>query len=100
MNSIEINDLHLSDLKTGEEAPKPSMRAIKDMIMEHGRSLMELKGEHLAMLQMRGQGTWYFKGLPNAKETKAELSKVQKWDEFTRIIETYFNQNNDENHSI
>jgi tRNA-dihydrouridine synthase len=62
------------------------------MLLEHGQSLMELKGEHLAMLQMRGQGTWYFKGLPNAKETKDKLSKVHTWVEFINIIEHYFNK--------
>lgn len=82
-------------LQTGEIAPKPSMQEIKDMIMTHGKSLMDLKGEHLAMLQMRGQGTWYFKGLPNAKETKAALSKVQKWTEFEQIISGYFDHIND-----
>jgi nifR3 family TIM-barrel protein len=78
-------------LQTGEEAPKPSLMEIKQMILEHGKSLMDLKGEHLAMLQMRGQGTWYFKGLHNAKETKDKLSKVKTWSEFVDIIDTYFN---------
>lgn len=77
-------------LQTGEEAPKPSLLEIKQMILEHGKSLMDLKGEHLAMLQMRGQGTWYFKGLHNAKETKDKLSKVKTWSEFVDIINTYF----------
>ncbi len=79
-------------LQTGEEAPKPSLLEIKQMILEHGKSLMDLKGEHLAMLQMRGQGTWYFKGLHNAKETKDRLSKVKTWSEFVEIINTYFDQ--------
>jgi tRNA-dihydrouridine synthase B len=77
-------------LQTGEEAPKPSLLEIKQMILEHGKSLMDLKGEHLAMLQMRGQGTWYFKGLHNAKETKDKLSKVKTWTEFVEIIDAYF----------
>jgi len=77
-------------LQTGEEAPKPSLLEIKQMILEHGKSLMDLKGEHLAMLQMRGQGTWYFKGLHNAKETKDRISKVKTWAEFVDIIDTYF----------
>lgn len=79
-------------LQTGEEAPRPSLTEIKQMILEHGKSLMDLKGEHLAMLQMRGQGTWYFKGLHNAKETKDKLSKVKTWSEFVEIINTYFDQ--------
>jgi nifR3 family TIM-barrel protein len=79
-------------LQTGEEAPRPSLAEIKQMILEHGKSLMDLKGEHLAMLQMRGQGTWYFKGLHNAKETKDRLSKVKTWSEFVEIIHTYFDQ--------
>ena len=77
-------------LEHGKEPPKPTLKAIKEMIIEHANSLMTLKGEHLAMLQMRGQGTWYFKGLQQAKETKAKLSKVSKYDEFLKIINEYF----------
>jgi tRNA-dihydrouridine synthase len=62
------------------------------MILEHRKSLIDFKGEHLAMLQMRGQGSWYFKGLHNAKETKDRLSKVKTWSEFVEIIHTYFDQ--------
>lgn len=79
-------------LEHGVEAPKPTYKEIKEMIIEHANSLKDLKGEHLAMLQMRGQGTWYFKGLKEAKEAKALLSKVSKYDEFLKIINDYFDQ--------
>jgi tRNA-dihydrouridine synthase len=77
-------------LETGVVPEKPSLKKIKDMMIEHADSLMLLKGEHLAMLQMRGQATWYFKGLKEAKETKAKLSKVSKYDEFRQILDAYF----------
>ena len=77
-------------LETGVVPDKPSLKEIKDMMIEHADSLMLLKGEHLAMLQMRGQATWYFKGLKEAKETKAKLSKVSKYDEFRQILDAYF----------
>lgn len=77
-------------LETGVVPEKPSLKEIKAMMIEHADSLMLLKGEHLAMLQMRGQATWYFKGLKEAKETKAKLSKVSKYDEFRLILDDYF----------
>ncbi|MDY3196203.1 MAG: tRNA dihydrouridine synthase DusB [Paracholeplasma sp.] len=78
-------------LKYQEETPKPSYKEIKDMIIRHADILMELKGEHLAMLQMRGQSTWYFKGLPHASHTKSLLSKVSDYDTFRSIVDDYFN---------
>lgn len=79
-------------LTHNEKAPRPSFQAVKEMMITHANSLIEIKGEHLAMLQMRGQATWYFKGLPNAKEAKAALSKVNRYDEFINILDTYFSQ--------
>lgn len=77
-------------LETGEVAEKPTLEQIKAMLIEHAESLMKLKGEHLAMLQMRGQATWYFKGLKDVKETKSRLSKVSKYKEFLQILDDYF----------
>ena len=79
-------------LKHQIESPKPSYKDVKDMIIRHANILVELKGEHLAMLQMRGQSTWYFKGLPHASHTKALLSRVNHYDEFIQIVNEYFDQ--------
>lgn len=79
-------------LKTGEVLEKPTYQEIRDMIIRHADILIELKGSHLAMLQMRGQSTWYFKGLPHASETKSKLSRVSEYDEFVSIVDEYFNQ--------
>lgn len=79
-------------LETGKIADKPTPNEIKAMLIEHADSLVKLKGEHLAMLQMRGQATWYFKGLKDTKETKSLISKVSKHKEFLEIIEAYFNK--------
>lgn len=79
-------------LKYNEVAPKPTLEEVKAMMIEHADSLIKLKGEHLAMLQMRGQATWYFKGLHHAKETKAKLSKVNTYDEYINILNEYFDQ--------
>lgn len=79
-------------LKHQIESPKPSYKDVKDMIIRHADILVELKGEHLAMLQMRGQSTWYFKGLPHASHTKALLSRVNHYDEFIQIVNEYFDQ--------
>lgn len=79
-------------LKTGQVLEKPTYQEIRDMIIRHADILIELKGAHLAMLQMRGQSTWYFKGLPHASETKSKLSRVSEYDEFVSIVDEYFNQ--------
>lgn len=77
-------------LKHHKELERPSKEEIKTVLIEHYESLIELKGEHLATLEMRGQATWYFKGLPNTREVKTKLSKIQNKNDFYEAINSYF----------
>ena len=55
-------------LKTGEELPKPAPQEICEMILRHAEALIRLKGEHLALLEMRKHASWYLRGIPGAAE--------------------------------
>ena len=60
-----------------------------DMIVQHTERLIELKGEKIALNEMRGQAGWYLNGLPHNNKVKAELSKVNSLVEIYRIINDY-----------
>lgn len=77
-------------LKTGETLDRPTLEEIKNVLIEHYEKLIKIKGEHLANLEIRSIGTHYFKGLPNAKETKVKLSRVNGREEFYEIVNNYF----------
>ena len=63
-----------------------SSKQIADQIEEHFRMLVELKGEHIAVLQMRGQFGWYTKGVRGAAELRRKVNTAQSADEITEYI--------------
>lgn len=79
-------------LLTGEQKPRPTYLEIKKMLVKHYEKLIEIKGEHTATLEIRGQGPHYFKGLPEARKIRSELAKVKDKIEFYKIIDQYFKE--------
>jgi tRNA-dihydrouridine synthase len=77
-------------LKDGTIVKKPTMEEIKKMMIEHLESLINLKGEHVALLEMRSHGPWYLKGIPNASTLRKQLSQTQTKKEFIEHIEAFF----------
>ncbi len=60
-------------LQTGEVLPQPSVLERVAIAKEHLHKSLEIKGEHVGILEMRRHLTNYFKGLPNFKETRLKL---------------------------
>lgn len=60
-----------------------------DMIVKHTERLIKLKGEKIALSEMRGQAGWYLNGLPHNNKVKVELSKVDSLVDIYRIINDY-----------
>lgn len=58
-----------------------------EILLRHLNMLIELKGENIAILEMRSLASWYVKGLPNLKEFKQKLINVKTKDELLKIIE-------------
>lgn len=77
-------------LANKKEFPRPSNDEVEETLCNHYEHLIKLKGEHLATLEIRSQGTWYFKGMPQAKETRVKMSKVENKEEFYEIVNSYF----------
>lgn len=78
-------------LKTGEIIGKPSKQEIHDMMIRHMESLVELKGEHIAILEMRSHGPWYLKGLEHASDLRRKLSQTKTKEEFVEHVDQFFN---------
>jgi nifR3 family TIM-barrel protein len=60
-----------------------------DYILDHMNRLIELKGEKVALLEMRTHGPWYVKGMKGATHVKRELSKVSHKEELIDLVEQY-----------
>jgi len=66
------------------------IKRLKNMIIEHLNSLVELKGEHTAILEMRSHGPWYLKGIEHASTLRKQLSQTRTKAEFISHIEEFF----------
>lgn len=81
----EIN--HYLDNK--EILPRPSKEEIYNMIMDQHNRLLKLKGEHLALLEMRSHVGWYLKGMPNAAAVKNAANMAKSFDEVKKILKEF-----------
>jgi nifR3 family TIM-barrel protein len=81
-------------LNTGEYEHHVSLEERFAMIKEHAERLAELKGEKLAVLEMRGHVPWYIKGLPHASYTKREVAAAKTLIELKDILDKYYERLN------
>jgi nifR3 family TIM-barrel protein len=64
-------------LETGELLPEPSVREKMEIAVLHMDRLVQLRGEYIAVREMRKHAAWYLKGIPNATRIK-ELAVQQE----------------------
>lgn len=76
-------------LETGDRIEPVSYNERFELMREHARRLIELKGEKVGMQEMRGHATWYIKGMPLSHHIKDQLSKVNTYKEMQDIINVY-----------
>lgn len=79
-------------LKDGTVFEKPTHAELKEMMIQHLDSLVELKGERTAVLEMRSHGPWYLKGIEHASHLRKQLSQARTRDEFKMYVEAFFNE--------
>jgi tRNA-dihydrouridine synthase len=61
----------------------------KKVILKHLHRLIEVKGEKIAVLEMRTHIAWYVKGLPYSTELKRKLQAIETVDDIMDLIQTY-----------
>ncbi len=73
-------------LKTNELLPPPTLNDKLLMIKHHSQKLMAIKGEKIAMQQMRGQASWYLKGIRGINKYKRALQTIDTFDQLEEIL--------------
>lgn len=68
---------------------KPSNEELMQTILEHYKLLYDLKGEKLALLEMRGHVAWYLKGRPGSARIKDMCNKQKNFDDVIAILSQY-----------
>ncbi len=63
-----------------------------DMIKLHTNKLIALKGEKVALLEMRSHVPWYLKGLPHAIVVKQAMTKITTKMALFDLLDEYFSR--------
>lgn len=69
----------------GKIIEKPTTVEVVEMILEHARRLIALKGEHVAMIEMRTHAAWYLKQIPMTKQYRVAIVGVKTYEELQNI---------------
>lgn len=81
----ELNAYHFN-----EEFSPPSFDEKIQIILKHFDGLMDLKGEYIAVREMRKHIAWYVKGMKNAAKIRNEINKIDDASEMRKIINAGF----------
>lgn len=73
-------------LETGELMPEPSIQEKMDVCLLHFERLMQLKGEKLAVREMRKHASWYLKGVRGNGLIRNAINKAETAVELRAIL--------------
>ena len=73
----------------GEEFKRPSKEEIYNMIVDQYERLLKLKGERLALLEMRSHVGWYLKGMQGSAQIKNKANQALSFEEVKKILREY-----------
>lgn len=76
-------------LTTGELPPEPTPREKIDIAVLHMDRLIRLKGEKIAVKEMRKHLAWYLKGLPGAARVKDRIMEMTERDALVAVLNEY-----------
>ena len=69
------------------EVPPPSPHRRLEVARRHIHELVQLKGEHIGMLEARGHMGWYFKGMRGAASLREKCNKLTTIQELDTLID-------------
>lgn len=72
---------------------KPTNEELYATILKHHRLLVDLKGERLALLEMRNHVAWYLKGKHGSAKIKDLCNKQEDFEAVKNIIKNYLFEN-------
>lgn len=76
----------LHTMETGELLGKPSFAEVGEMILRHGRMMLDFKGEYIGMREIRKHAAWYTAGYPNSARLRVAINQVETYEQLERLI--------------
>ena len=72
--------------RTGKMPLRPSVEAIKKMMIRHAQLQMQYKGEYLGIREMRKHVAWYTKGMAGSAKLRDEINKAESYEELEELL--------------
>ncbi|MBQ6478391.1 MAG: tRNA dihydrouridine synthase DusB [Erysipelotrichaceae bacterium] len=79
----------ISDLLEGKERKEITVEEKLFCCLAHARKLIRLKGEKLAIGEMRGIAPHYLSGMYHASVYKAKMNQIRSYEELEQILQEY-----------
>lgn len=76
-------------LATGHPGPEPSLEERLALALRQLEMTADLKGEHIAVLQMRKHISWYLRGLPASAQVRQLVNGARTLAEYRKILDDY-----------
>ena len=76
-------------LNTGSYEKEIPYHTKMEFLIDHMDRLIDLKGEKIALLEMRSHAAWYVKGLKGASHIKREIAKISTREGMLSLLSKY-----------
>ncbi|SER89402.1 tRNA dihydrouridine synthase DusB [Lachnobacterium bovis] len=73
--------------ETGEHLAKPSLEEVANMILRHGKMMIDFKGEYTGVREMRKHAAWYTAGYHNSSKLRVKFNAVESYEDMQRLLE-------------
>lgn len=70
-----------------ERKYEPAAKEIKSVMKEHCRMQVEIKGEYIAVREMRKHISWYTAGMPHSSRLRDQINRVETMESLLSLID-------------
>lgn len=78
--------------ETGELLPHPTKEEVFEMILKHGKMLIECKGEYTGIREMRKHVSWYTHGFSGAAKLRGMVNQTKSYEELCSLSKDYIDK--------
>ena len=86
-------------LETGELMDEPNVREKIDVCLLHFDRLMALKGEHVAVREMRKHAAWYMKGVRGNAKIRNQINTMETAADLTALLYGFADEMTEREHA-
>lgn len=78
--------------ETGEKYERPSLEEVVEMMLRHGRMMIEFKGEYIGIREMRKHVAWYTFGFAGAARLREKVNHTKNYQELEELLYHYLEE--------